>query len=453
MPLPSKKFYATTQKTERLGVNFVERIILEMGFAWNELHVEFGVDGQIEIVNTADDSATNRIVMVQVKGVLQKFQSESDTHLSYSCEKAHIDYWLGGTAPIILVACRPSTNEAYWKDLKSYFRDPANHNTQTVRFNKQTDIFDKSLAGVIANLASPEGGHYLGNLPRKETLISNLFPVSPTFDTVWVGVAKAADRKKFFEKLCTLGVPWVREIILEGDLVYSLHDLNQQPLTHLVEPGTVETQDREFLSKTDVPQLHKVFLQLLYRALEQLCFHKKVLKNHSSKRDIYFCQKEESGRPRQMKCQSLQNVGTRTLVDYHESRLEGKSGYFKHSAFEGKFLRIEDDWFLEVTPTHYFSSDGVKEHYNSQKFLKGAKEMERHRSVVGDILMWKALFSNQELGLGKNYNLLRLNAPEEFEIETGIDDQLWNRTGDPIEQEDFTEDDEGPKTQEEMTLW
>ena len=100
------------------GVNMTEQVVLEMGFVWNAIHIESGIDGIIEIRDPSTGETRNKIIQVQVKAVSQ-FAADGPDAFSFPCERAHIGYWLGGTARVILVVCKPDTNEIYWKDLAS----------------------------------------------------------------------------------------------------------------------------------------------------------------------------------------------------------------------------------------------------------------------------------------------------------------------------------------------
>jgi Domain of unknown function (DUF4365) len=75
-----------------------ERVVLDMGFLWNPVHIESGIDATIEIRNPSTGETTNRIVQAQVKAV-SNFTAEQDDAFSFSCDRAHIRYWLGGTFP------------------------------------------------------------------------------------------------------------------------------------------------------------------------------------------------------------------------------------------------------------------------------------------------------------------------------------------------------------------
>ena len=77
------------------GMNLAEGVVLNMGFVWNPIHIESGIDAVIEIRDPATGETGNKIVQVQVKAV-SKFTAEGDDAFSFSCERAHIGYWLGG---------------------------------------------------------------------------------------------------------------------------------------------------------------------------------------------------------------------------------------------------------------------------------------------------------------------------------------------------------------------
>jgi hypothetical protein len=166
LPRHSAKGISNETLLGQRGVNIVERIVLEMGFVWNPIHIESGIDGIIEIRDASTGETRNKIIQVQVKAV-SKFAAEQSDGFSFSCERAHIGYWLGGTARVILIVCAPDTDEVYWKDLKTYFSLSENRNRCTVRFSKTTDQFSVSCRSALLSVAQPEGGLALGPLPKK----------------------------------------------------------------------------------------------------------------------------------------------------------------------------------------------------------------------------------------------------------------------------------------------
>lgn len=437
------------------GVNLVETQILNMGFVWNPTYQDSGIDGIIEIVETATRTATNRIIQVQVKATSQQFQSETTTALSFSCDAADIDYWLNGNAPVILIVCRPLTLDIYWKDIKAYFLDPKNKKTNTVRFDKKTDKLDGSAAQLLANLAHPRGGLHLGPLPKKETLISNLFPVEAFPETIWSASSRFRTRESFGEALKGLprGNAHLREFVLNGDTVYSFLDLTKDPLTSLVEPGTIETNPSQDWAITQDPDLKRRFVQLLNQCLRQYCFEQKIAFNAA--KTLFYFMWESKGDGRSIRAKSLQNTGTQSVAEWHASKLEGGEGFFRHKAFHGDFVRYGSQWYLEITPTYFFTSDGRMEYWNSETLLSGIKRLDRHQAVRGHVLLWRSIFTERDLT--KRYDKIRFGLPLEFEVGAGIEDDAWKKAGvieiQSEEDDDLVDQDGEDEDSNQTLLW
>src|SRR5207253_301090 len=117
---------------------------------------------------------TNGIIQVQCKATERPFEAESESSFEFRCSPKDLDYWLKGNAPVILVRCRPKTNEAYWVSLKDYFRDPMLRKSGKIIFDKARNRFDSNVKVALQHLAVPDSGLYLGTRPKNEVLYSNL---------------------------------------------------------------------------------------------------------------------------------------------------------------------------------------------------------------------------------------------------------------------------------------
>jgi Domain of unknown function (DUF4365) len=168
--------------TGSLGVNIVERRVLEMGFLWYPSGgVEAGIDGRLEIRNE-DAEVTNLIISVQSKATDGKFEGETDTEFTYTCTERDLRYWLRGNLPVIMVCSRPRTNEAYWLSVKDYFSDPQRRATRKLRFLKASTSFDLSAKDALKQLALPkDGGRVHRDLYRMKQPVHGIsFPRSTT---------------------------------------------------------------------------------------------------------------------------------------------------------------------------------------------------------------------------------------------------------------------------------
>src|SRR5258705_9556726 len=83
------------------GINFIEKIVLDMGFVWYPTGaIEAGIDGSIEIRDANSGEVTNSIIQVQSKSTKGSFQAETADGFDYLCEENDLEYWLRGNAPV-----------------------------------------------------------------------------------------------------------------------------------------------------------------------------------------------------------------------------------------------------------------------------------------------------------------------------------------------------------------
>ena len=90
-------------------------------------------------------------------------------------------------------------------------------------------------------------------------------------------------------------------------------------------------------------------------------------------------------------------------------------------------MRIDSIWFLEITPTYFFTKDGFTRDKYDQDHLSGIKRLEKNSAVLGQLIMWAEYLgsSPQRNLLVKQYPFLVFDKLEEFEIDVGINDSLW----------------------------
>ena len=89
-------------------------------------------------------------------------------------------------------------------------------------------------------------------------------------------------------------------------------------------------------------------------------------------------------------------------------------------------MRLGDEWYLEITPTYHFTSDGYKEDMFRAERLKGIKRLERNPAVLGQLLMWadylrkpiQSLFSSE-------YSFLSFGELATVDTSTSLPDDVW----------------------------
>lgn len=212
------------------GIALIHRIVNDMGFVWNAMHLEAGIDGIIEIRDAVTAEVTNCIIQVQSKAGTSYFKFETDTGFEFLCDERDLDYWLRGNSPVVLVVSRPEENEAYWTSIKDYFADPKRRKSRKIEFSKSADRFDATCRERLASLALPlESGHYLSALPQSDELICNLLPVAEYPKRLYRAKTKLRFANQVWEHLSQANVRASPEWLLHDGYLYSFHDLTFAP--------------------------------------------------------------------------------------------------------------------------------------------------------------------------------------------------------------------------------
>ncbi len=104
---------ARYNNTERLGVNAVERIVVErLNWIFREQPIaDVGIDAHIERV--INGVPTGKLLAVQIKTGASHFTNKENA-LIYYIKKVHLEYWRGHSLPVLLIAHLPESDETFW---------------------------------------------------------------------------------------------------------------------------------------------------------------------------------------------------------------------------------------------------------------------------------------------------------------------------------------------------
>lgn len=102
------------QPTERLGVNEVERIVLnELGWVFREQPImDMGIDAHLERVQ--EGNPDGKLLALQIKTGPSHFK-EKESSFTYYGKTTHLDYWTSHSLPVVLVAHLPEINQTFWQ--------------------------------------------------------------------------------------------------------------------------------------------------------------------------------------------------------------------------------------------------------------------------------------------------------------------------------------------------
>jgi hypothetical protein len=439
------KFISKNQITGQSAINLIERIVLEMGYTWVPTSgaTDAGIDGIIEIRDPATGEARNFILQVQSKSTTVEFESETKSSFIYRVKERDLGYWLQGNAPVLLIVCRPSQNEAYWIPVKTYFNTPEVRRSCKVLFDKQKNAFDKNAARAVADLAMPaDQGVYLHPPPKPETLTTNLLEVKHYAPDLFVGVTPYKTNKEVESVFKELEERPGRVWFVKEGKIFSFHNLSEYPWSKVTDQGTIEKFHAKEWALSNDPDKQHEFVRLLNQSLRTFARRKDIVTFDQKRRDPVFYFKPRIHRNAETNSEAfverietwtLEKSSTRTVVHIYRSfKNERKVLYFRHHAFLGHFCRFENRWFLELSPTYHYTTDGKIESPYRAENLAGMKRQEGHQSVSNNVRFLAYYLAHHDL-LDREYPFLGFGDLLSFKTEFGIRDEDWKNRTDPDE--------------------
>ncbi len=408
------------------GMTLVQDILLEIGFVpYPTGDVEAGTDAFFEIRDSETGEVTNLVIQVQSKATQGSFESETETSFVYRCDADDLNYWLMGNLPFILVVSRPVTREAYWVSIKDYFNTPEKRKARKIIFDKRRDRFDASCRDALVRLAMPaDSGLYFAPPIKQETLYSNLLKVTHYPEQLYVAETQYRKAEDLRAELNARNGQDESEWFLKNKRIYSFKDLDRhawQQLCNVCEPFDTDdwalSDDAE--RRRDFVQLMNYCLRAKARTLD-LWWRKD--------RECYFFKPTDDLSTKALTYKSIVKETSRDVFRaYYKVGKMDEVAFYRHSAFKGSFQRYEGEWYLEITPTYYFTRDGKTPDGFYEERLKKIKELEDNPAVLGQVIMWAEYLSRQDRdGLFDSpYPLLKFSELRTFEIDHGINDKTW----------------------------
>lgn len=418
--------------TGQQGINLIENICLNMGYLWHPTKLDAGIDGYIEI-RLDNGEVTNCIIQVQSKATARPFEAETTTSLDYRCSARDLDYWLGGNAPVILICSRPSTNEAYWVNLKEYFSDPARRKAGKIAFDKAKDKFDTTAKDALQHLGMrADAGLYLPTPPKHEIIYSNLLRLAPLPDAYYIATTEYRTSAELFARLRELTRNVQGEWLLHDKMLTSFHDLSNRPWTEIIDPGTMEGHDTNAWAQTDDPARQRQFVQLLNTCLKEKLYRKGV--KFSRETGYYYFRASLDRSNIEYAYASREHNTSRTVFKGYPKKADPtQMSYYRHSAFEGRFVRYGGVWYLQITPTYHFTRDGERLSRYAPDLMSGIKRLENNQAVHGQVVMWAHLLAARSL-FDTGPGFLDFTTLQHFELNAGLDDDTWLKREEPEQQ-------------------
>lgn len=263
-----------------------------------------------------------------------------------------------------------------------------------------------------------------GSAPKKEQLLSNLLEVKSFFPRIYTAKAHHRFAREIWQELTKTDKDVTGEWVLKPDgTMLSCHNLRRSPWSRVCQSRKVQEVDakqwafsRNLDERRDFVWLLKQCLRVITKQMslwydrDRFCFYYAPTRNLSARTVQY---------------RSLRKETSRIVFRAYMSKKEPQRvAYYRHSAFEHRFVCYDNAWYLEISPTYFFTWDGVHVSPFCDERLTKMKQIERNAAVLGQVVMWADLLSRKGDLLGKDV-FLQFGNLVSFDVEVGINDHDW----------------------------
>ena len=165
--------------------------------------------------------------------------------------------------------------------------------------------------------------------------------------------------------------------VIRGGQFMSFRDPRDGPLAHIVDVGSVEPFDSDETAFPDDESDEHTIIDLLRRTL--IAQLDGILAYSRPQRAFFFAARSETIE-RAYFSRSLKNRTSATVVKQYKR--DRKVVYVRHHAFEPRFWRIGNQWYLSITPTFVFTWDGFRPDRFGASRLAGKKKLEHQAALT-----------------------------------------------------------------------
>lgn len=424
------KHLTSNQILGEIGENAVRGRFLTMGFQFDgRSRLEAGIDGIAEVMNKGQPMA--RMIAVQVKATESgRYASETDDGFTYLLRQNDLEYWRGSNLPVIVVFFRRSDNSFYWKEVSRDSDLPE----RRIQIDKTKDVLDSASVNRLAALTVPKAGfgYYVPALGGGEEAIVNMLPISLPSELFLASTPY--DGRKAITMLLDGDEPTRFDWIIRGGIFWSFHDPRTSCCREIVDLDQVEAIDTADLAfHDDLDEQHK-FVHLLRQTLRH---QTRQDLNWSKAQKILYFRALVVDTPRNFAYEASKKKADADVVNVTMSdKDEGRVSFVRHHAFSPRFELMGDQWYLIITPTYYFTTNGFTPHSHPSALLAGKKRMDKSAALRGQVIMWHRFLTEVDKAEKRKADglfgtvvetepRLRFGEPPSVQLETRVPEDGW----------------------------
>lgn len=417
------KQYSRRQQIGDEGHTFAARIVTALGQTWHDRRVDHGIDGEIELINPATRQPLNRLVLVQSKASNSPFPGETDASFHFLISNDDIAYWTNGTNPVIVVCSHPLADEIWWAPATRASPPGPGGKSWKIAFDKSADRLDRNAVPALLTLDRRwETRPSPVSIQRSERLVTNLLALVETPPSIYVAPTWLTDVRQLGPELRKRGYhrsDW----LLRDRTIFSFTDPKSSALGSFVEGG-IETIDAEEWSESKDTETTNRFVDLLRQTLREQ--EHQSLAVHGKQRYFYFRATRDLSDRRV--ATNSKSKGRTVFTGYENKRKPGEIAEYRHYAVGISFVRTDEGWAAQLTPTYHHTFDGHRELPWAADRLSGMKQLERNPAVSGLVRFW-ARYLGRPSSLGEEQRPLVFGDLYHLDVDRGIDEATWRPLG------------------------
>jgi len=422
------KIYSESDQIGEEGQRFVALAVTRLGQIWHDRRVDFGVDGEIELVNPVGRAASNVHVMVQSKATAGRFPSETESSFHFLLKSSDVAYWRGGSNKVIIVCSRPTDGDIWWAPIDRAEPPATGRSSWRLDVDKDVDRLDENSVGRLLSWAmdGKSTRAVSGRRRRAETLDTNLLLIKELPQKIFFGPTWKRSARHLGPDLRNGGY-FRSDWIVRGGVVYSFARPAAYGLGDFLDGGYETIDIDEWAESKDI-DTRSNFADLLRQAVLQQ--EHRMLWYHGKKRLVGV--KGRGDDSDEWRVKVARGKPGRTVFQRYYKDIEGTQPKdCRQYAASLRFVQTDEGWAMEINPTYHFTFDGRRELPWGEDRVKGMKKIEKNLAVRGLVLFW-ADYLTRHPAFGDPRRLIRFGDLITLPVDTGIDDKDWSPTNDDV---------------------
>lgn len=268
-------------------------------------------------------------------------------------------------------------------------------------------------------------------LTKNETLYSNLLQLTYVPKDIYTVRTNAKKRGEVWHLLGNEIDRPPDDWVYKGHAIYSFSDFSQPYWKNVCDLETVEANPTTSWSKSNDTTRIAEYIELLKGCLKELAFTRDILYRHRKPlRFLYYAPTPDLS-PRIVNTRSLiRDSGAHTVFQAYTTLKTQELRYYRHHAFRFEFHRFAGEWYLEITPTYHYTTDGSTKYRHYQKEISAIKRKETNEAVFRQVLFWAEVLKQDESNFLQQeipYPYLQFGELLKLPFGYGILDELWKK--------------------------